>query len=623
MTSTSTKPESKTETVTTVPKVTVEDVTQRWNQVFGKYASQGFDNISSAWMQSWSMLNNPFLQNARIKQINSTPMKAQQEELQKALANPQDSEQTLSKISMWLYYTNYMYNLLIKLNRDVPQYNYYYIPQYLDEKKMKVAKFREESKKVDRILKALKPKLTFKTIATQVSLEGKASYLPRISYSKKDNKVVFFLLQKLNSDMVKLTGFGSKQQFIASFNMAIFLQPAYSPIQYPPFIQEAWKSMINTGIVVFDKKNNARINPKANIPSTHRLEWNGTNYFYWIELPQDMCYTFYSDGAHPNAFPDTIGLFNDLNDLDDYKWLQANLLSKGVNSILTAEVPLIKDPKAGSDATVITPDTILGYEDFFSANISGNIFPFFGPFKEFSLHTLENQPESMDIIFDRTRDLVATSGNSALMSITDKPSIASVKAAQMLQEARCDYMTKQFEEFVNEMLKSNFDLEYEWHVTLWGGIYYNREDIKILREEVSAGMRGMIPKLLSANGLTVEDYIAGQEYVDALGVDLEKVSNIVDVNEKKSTSVTEKKVGRPKLADDDIVNDNTGTSVDAGNNISEIKEFSVSAPYTCLICGEEIEEDEVLCDDCLQEMYETRLEQIMAVTAKEGDRKDD
>ena len=36
------------------------------------------------------------------------------------------------------------------------------------------------------------------------------------------------------------------------------------------------------------------------------------------------------------SFPDTIGLFSDLNDLGDYKWLQANLLSKGINSVLTA-----------------------------------------------------------------------------------------------------------------------------------------------------------------------------------------------------------------------------------------------------------------------------------------------
>lgn len=163
--------------------------------------------------------------------------------------------------------------------------------------------------------------------------------------------------------MVKITGFGSKQQFVASFNMAIFLEPAYDVSQYPTFIRDIWAQMTGNGIIVEDKRNRRfKINPKAEIPMGHILESgeNGT-YMYWVKLPQDLCYTFYTDGAHPNAFPDTIGLFTDLNDLADYRWLQGNLLSKGVNSILTAEVPLTRDAKPGSDATIVSPDTILGY----------------------------------------------------------------------------------------------------------------------------------------------------------------------------------------------------------------------------------------------------------------------
>lgn len=182
--------------------------------------------------------------------------------------------------------------------------------------------------------------------------------------------------------MVKITGFGSKQQFIASFNMIIFLEPAYDVSQYPQFIRDTWNEMIENGIIVEDKKTKRKkLNPRAKMPANHLLESrdDGT-YMYWVKLPQDLCYTFYSDGSHPNAFPDTLGLFADFNDLDDYRWLQGNLLSKGVNSVITAEVPMIKDPKAGGDSTAISPDTILGYQDFFASNISANIFPFFAPF---------------------------------------------------------------------------------------------------------------------------------------------------------------------------------------------------------------------------------------------------
>ena len=574
-------------------QISEQMVQQRWASVFKEYADTGYSNIASAWNQAWSQLNNPFVQNYRIKQANSKPRKVQQEELQRALANPENSELTLQSLSMYLYYTNYVYNILVKLNRDTPLYKWYVTPIDASEDDIKTDAFKKESKKVDQIIKKFKPSLTLRTVTTQVSLEGKSSYLPRISYDK--DTVNFFVLQKLNPDMVKLTSFGSKQQFGASFNMVIFLQPAYDVSQYPKFIQDAWEEMLTTGVVTMDKKGKVKFNPRAKLPAGHILENKNGNYMYWVPLPQDLCYTFYFDGSHANMFPDFLGLFDDLSDLDNYKWLQASLLSKGVNSILTAEIPLVKDAKAGQDSTAVSVDTAMGFQDLFAQNVSGNIMPFFAPLQEFELHTLENQPEAMDIIYDRTRDLVATSGNAALMSITDKPSIASVKAQQMIQAARVDYLTKQYENFLNEMLENNFGLKYKWEVHLWGDIFNIREDIKILREQVVSGLEGFLPKLLSANDMSIEDYVASQNYLKAYDIKVIKV-NDTEMTEKaqkqaltvaktKTTTTTTKSssesdiknsVGRPKLSDSEIENDNTAASADAGTNVSEIKEFSNS-----------------------------------------------
>lgn len=574
-------------------QISEQMVQQRWASVFKEYADTGYSNIVSAWNQAWSQLNNPFVQNYRIKQANSKPRKIQQEELQRALANPENSELTLQSLSMYLYYTNYVYNILVKLNRDTPLYKWYVTPIDANEDDTKTDAFKKESKKVDQIIKKFNPSLTLRTITTQVSLEGKSSYLPRISYDK--DTVNFFVLQKLNPDMVKLTSFGSKQQFGASFNMVIFLQPAYDVSQYPKFIQDAWEEMLATGVVTMDKKGKIKFNPRAKLPIGHILENKNGNYMYWVPLPQDLCYTFYFDGSHANMFPDFLGLFDDLSDLDNYKWLQASLLSKGVNSILTAEIPLVKDAKAGQDSTAVSVDTAMGFQDLFAQNISGNIMPFFAPLQEFELHTLENQPEAMDIIYDRTRDLVATSGNAALMSITDKPSIASVKAQQMIQAARVDYLTRQYENFLNEMLENNFGLKYKWEVHLWGDIFNIREDIKILREQVVSGLEGFLPKLLSANDMSIEDYVASQNYLKAYDIKVIKV-NDTEMTEKaqkqalvvaktKTTTTTTKSssesdiknsVGRPKLSDSEIENDNTAASADAGTNVSDIKEFSNS-----------------------------------------------
>lgn len=193
-------------------------------------------------------------------------------------------------------------------------------------------------------------------------------------------------------------------------------------------------------------------------------------------------------------------------------------------------------------------------------NISANIFPFFAPFTDFDLHTLENQPESMDIIYSRIRDLIATSGNSALLPITDKPSIASVKAAEALQASKNDYLTKQFEQFLNNVINENYNLKYNWRVVLHSDIFYWRDDSKMVKELVLQGATGLLPRLLSYYDQTLEDYKGSTIYLDALDIKL-------DTEDYEETNP----VGRPKLEDDEIINDNTGISNDMGNNVSEIK----------------------------------------------------
>ena len=304
----------------------------------------------------------------------------------------------------------------------------------------------------------------------------------------------------------------------------------------------------------------------------------------------------------------------------------------------------------------------------------------------------------MDIIYDRTRDLIATSGLSALLTISDKPSIASVKAAQSIQASKMEYLTQQYEQFLNNIINSEFGLKNKWKITLWGDIFYIRDDLKNLKELVLSGMEGLMPKLLSAVGTTLEDYRCSKFYMDALEVkieksfDIEKMEKQAELNlktneelakvnadmsikiskensklnpnttsTKSSTSTSTKStktstkvstgtkaddkksdseaglsngVGRPSLSDSDVENDATATSKDAGNNTSDIKEFSVgidgSSQYQtiqnyvsipddsdieeflrtpqCAMCGKDLESDEeYICDECLESYFAERL----------------
>ena len=596
-------------------KIVLTDIQQKWREILHTYSDRGLSMTQISSALSNAMLNNPFLQNQRLRRISSSASAKSKTDLQKALQSPQGNEQLFREESLFLSFTNYVYHSLLNLYRDIPLYNYYYTPKYVDKKDMKGDNFKKESKKVDKILKAFKVKQTLKKINKATQVEGKTTWLLRKSM-QNNGDIDFFVLQKLDSDMVKLTSIGSDQNFICSFNFMIFLNPMYSLDFYPPIFKEIFQELLDNGVITEDSKGNLRFSPQALALAQNegKLTYDGTfensnnNYLYWVQLPQTLAWTFSQDESHVNAFPDTIGLFMDLSELDGYRWIQSSILSNVVSSILTAEVPYIKDAQAGSDASVFSPDSIIGFENLFKQNVSNMVLPFFAPFENYKLFTIENQPENLNIIYSRLRDLVATSGTSSLLGITEKPTVAMTVAAKQLAAAHCDYLTRQFENFLNYAVNNEFNLKYDWKITLWGDIYHWRDDVKIAKELLSGGVKSVLPKILSAEDMSLEDCICTSDYIDSLGIHFNKVEE-----------QTSNPVGRPTLDDDQVQNDNTAISKDAGNNVSENKEFSVNinldkmsvlSENFCASCGKKLENnEEFLCDLCLEEQISLRKEE--------------
>lgn len=596
-------------------KIVLTDIQQKWREILHTYSDRGLSMTQISSALSNAMLNNPFLQNQRLRRISSNASAKSKTDLQKALQSPQGNEQLFREESLFLSFTNYVYHSLLNLYRDIPLYNYYYTPKYVDKKDMNGDNFKKESKKVDKILKAFKVKQTFKKINKATQVEGKTTWLLRRSM-QNNGDIDFFVLQKLDSDMVKLTSIGSDQNFICSFNFMIFLNPMYSLDFYPPIFKEIFQELLDNGVIIEDSKGNLRFSPQALALAQNegKLTYDGTfensnnNYLYWVQLPQTLAWTFSQDESHVNAFPDTIGLFMDLSELDGYRWIQSSILSNVVSSILTAEVPYIKDAQAGSDASVFSPDSIIGFENLFKQNVSNMVLPFFAPFENYKLFTIENQPENLNIIYSRLRDLVATSGTSSLLGITEKPTVAMTVAAKQLAAAHCDYLTRQFENFLNYAVNNEFNLKYDWKITLWGDIYHWRDDVKIAKELLSGGVKSVLPKILSAEDMSLEDCICTSDYIESLGIQFDKKEEQIS-----------NPVGRPTLDDDQVQNDNTAISKDAGNNVSENKEFSVNinldkmsvlSENFCASCGKKLENnEEFLCDLCLEEQISLRKEE--------------
>lgn len=313
-------------------EVTVNQINSRLHNIFTRMNAAGlsyssFKNALNRAPLGDGLFNaNPFIQNQRIKKSNQKGITHTKQEIQKALDNPENNEELLRESSVALYYQNYVYSNLLKVHRDIPQYFNYIVPRNIEKKDLKSEEFVKEKKFVQTFVDKFDIPLTFKNVTMQVSQEGKSSYVFRSSHDSKKGIVDFALLQKLPPSYVKYTGYGSDSPLICSFNFMMFLNPIYDIEQWPKWMGDIWDQLLKAGIVT--KKPNgtggytSSFNLKEPISSNHIIEGVNGTYAYWVELPQDLVWTFGSDFSSPLAIPEYVGLFADLSELESYKWLQ-------------------------------------------------------------------------------------------------------------------------------------------------------------------------------------------------------------------------------------------------------------------------------------------------------------
>ena len=594
--------------------ISIQEPYLRMQSLFSRYASKGVSSEQFVAAMGNSFINNPFLQNARLKRINSPISSNDKKVLDKAIKNPQDNENLFKSESQALYYQNYVYSNLLRLNREIPKYFHYAIPMNVSAEDCKKDDFKKEMRFVNEILRSLNVRKTGKDIAMDVALEGKRSYVFRSSFNKNTGTVDYAVLQKLPSQWVKYTSIGSNTDYITSMDFMMFLQPGESVDFYPPFFRQIWDELVHNGIFYQDEAGNTKFNVN-NVNkiknSKNVLEIVNNRYMYWVELPQTEVFEFGADDSHSFALPEYIGLFSDLRGLDDYKWLQNQLLSKAVNSVLVGTVPLIKDHNlAGGDQVAISMDSIIGFSDMFTNAVSSNIMPFFAPFTDYKLLSLPLPPDAKEINNTALKNLINTSGMGALISTTDKPSIISVKTAQIIAESKAEYLMLQIQECLNNIINKKLNLKYKFKITVWGGSFTFEEHEKILKEMIYNGYTGLLPRLLSIEDQTIEDYVSTSNYLESVNIydKFMPMSKITQESKNDDENQAPQKRGR-KPVGDNVENDNTAISLDQGNNVSDIKKFN--SMNRCIKCGTEIEENEFLCDDCLEEEYDYRIEQQM------------
>lgn len=590
-------------------KVTIETLNNQWKKVYANLSesSHGVSGVVTTVMDKWNKLN-PFLQNQRIKNLYTQAKAYGKADISEFLANPGNNERPLRSLSWANSSSQQIYYNILRRSCDIPLYNWYVIPDLMEsDSDYNGEVFQNEDKLVQEWLETFDVKNTFKTIALEVKREGKSSYLLRnkISGVGKSKTVDFCTLQKMPTDWIKITGKGSLGYTI-SFNMMYFLNIANSPSFFGEFIEAAWNDMIYNGIVTlpegsqkyeFHPEEVVKVNEdktikeytfsyegitvKPIIESITEGIGRGRNqrYMFWLQMPYDICYTFGSDNSHPWMAPDTMGLMLKMQELTDYCQLAGLIASTPLTAVLTGEIEPIANPRAGKNESIFTPEVIQGMQDKFNAITSTNVEAFLWPAKNIKLQQLSADVNSSDIISTATSNFLESAGEGGLTIATEKPNVAQITAAKLLAASQQDYVTIQFQKVMNFILQHKIGLKLRWKIKIWGNIFTIENEKKYLKEIVANGNIALLPKLMSAEGISIRDTKALTSYVksfkfydDFMTYTQLKASELAS-GESEVVDEEGNPVGRPPIDDGDVENENTAASKEAGSNTSDNREY--------------------------------------------------
>ena len=613
----------------------IDDLSAQYKAIFQKYtnnaANTGFhvNTINNL----VGDLQNPFIQNTRLKRLVSLPAEFDKEDLIGAIKDPGNNEMMLRSAVSSLASSNYLFYKILRGAGDIPSFKYFIAPPLL-EKSDEYSKdpYKHERKLVHDWVREFHVTDTFNRIAVEVAKEGKAAYMLRnsFSYDKKGaDGVNYAYLQKMPSDYIKLTYMG-KLGYGASFNMMWFFTPGTNPKQFDPYIQQVWEDMNQTGIVVENKKKMKQLNPF--LASSYKplykgkkmdtlLEKSGDTFYYWVTLPQELCYVFASDQSNAYQAPDTAGLLLDLQNLTSFTDASALIAVQTLTQFLTAEVQINEASGVGRTGTYIDAGTLDALNAEFDNKVSEAVTSFFAPLKNFKLHSLDTSSvNSSDLLTAATTNFLVRSGANSIISATDKPSVYQIKVAVKMLASQYDSVTRQFEKVMNFILQKLLGFTYEWRIHIFGDIFSLEEERSFLKESVAGGAMYFLPKLLACEDIDMLEADAIVNDLKAIGLYEKLVTPTMLMNHKlgqtrnttgasnDEEASNSHKVGRPVNNDPD--SDSTEESRDRGDNISEIKNEYFAADnvmkdiedHKCIICHKhldfDLERDQKICNEC-------------------------
>ena len=315
--------------------------TEEVNQVLNAFDFLSFSNGYNSEFYGLNGYFTPDIINQQMQNINMNPIDVTVENINKALANPKDSEHILRNYSTYLEINNMYYKRLLRYLSDMPCFNITWDCINIEKQSEFSSKaFKDDLRVIDDFLSRFNCKEEFQLVLRQILRQG-------VYYCVLRDDGVKYTLQELPSEFCKITG-RHAYGILFDFDMQYFISQAGVDINMFP---KAFRKMYKDVYRQLDRDYNP----------AQKVNKRRSTFVYWHQCnPADGFWAFKNTPEVATLIPYFAPLFPQIAIAPIVRGLQEDKYFIEASKMLVGILGFNKDTKSGQVANQvnITPDVL-------------------------------------------------------------------------------------------------------------------------------------------------------------------------------------------------------------------------------------------------------------------------
>lgn len=523
-----------------------------------EYQSMPMDSVYQAFMGAGGMgymLNWPYIQNRRVKSVNSLPANFSKDDIEQMVSAPDGNEQALRQVSASLASSTKTYDLILQTYQDILTYDWYVYPGYTPEKLDKTTQMREYTMAV-KLAETLNIKAKAHEIVGLCAQYGKVFYTPRISLDKSHGKVNYAFLQQLPEDYIKIVGWNNGPgKYTIAFNLMYFVQPGNDWRQFGdlfrPYMQSFYFVVEPTEKYVYSSEKQTaqgyRINTEKfaeqkmnQLPGAPEWQYAGSKWFYWVILPADKVFSFEIVDRNALMVPPTTGMMVSMTQIPNYEAAQMEVILNPLTSVLTGSLETY-DPKGSpnEDPVRVSEKTRRLFEAYWyqmlqATNTSG-IGLYLAPADDLKLQTLSDTVSNTNITSTALNDQILKAGLTALIPTTNDPKVGVAQLSAQIQARYPVLIYWAVERMMNWVFEQQ-KFKCPFKFKMFGDIFSRKEEIETARQGATLGLLPETLKYDALMGHSILDDIAISDFISESGILDKRKPLVTSYSAKQDTS---------------------------------------------------------------------------------------